>query len=210
MSPHVPKAYLEARRNEILEAAVKCFKEKGFHNTTMQDIYKETNLSAGAVYNYFKSKEDIVSEAVEASKERNLEVISAAASGEPEGALSHVGQIYFSCAKNVDFAAEASVDLALYSEAGRNRRIRDALRLNQDAVMTKLAELVKLDQSAGIFDGSLDATAVARVLFSILVGSEIHIALDPHSDLDSYARVFESIVKGTFSKSGKRNRRNSK
>ena len=59
MSPKVPKAYLEARRIEILEAATKCFMEKGFHNTTMQDIYKATSLSPGAVYNYFGSNKEV-------------------------------------------------------------------------------------------------------------------------------------------------------
>ena len=59
MSPKVPEAYLEARRTEILEAAHKCFMEKGFHYTTMQDIYKAASLSPGAVYNYFSSKEEL-------------------------------------------------------------------------------------------------------------------------------------------------------
>ncbi len=210
MSPNVPKAYLEARRTEILEAALKCFKEKGFHNTTMQDIYKATSLSPGAVYNYFCSKEDIVSEAVEASRKRNLEVIAQAASGNPEEALNNLGRSYFSYAREAGFADEASVDFALYSEASRNRRIHEALRKNHDAVISNLAELVKLIQKAGIFNDNLDAAAVARVLFSILTGSEIHKALDHDFDMDSYAAVFESIIKGGFSKPGKRSGRGAK
>ena len=65
MSPKVPEAYLTARRNEIIHAASHCFAEKGFHNTTMQDIYDATGLSPGAVYNYFSNKEDIVAATVE-------------------------------------------------------------------------------------------------------------------------------------------------
>lgn len=210
MSPNVPRAYLEARRTEILEAALKCFKEKGFHNTTMQDIYKATSLSPGAVYNYFCSKADIVSEAVEASQKRNLDAIAQAASGGPEEALNNLGRFYFSCARKADFADEASVDFALYSEASRDLRIHEALRRNHDAVISKLAELVKLNQKAGIFNNNLDAAAIARVLFSILIGSEIHMALDHDFDMDSYAAVFESIIKGGFSEPGKRSRRGPK
>lgn len=207
MSPNVPKAYLEARRAEILEAALQCFKEKGFHNTTMQDIYEATSLSPGAVYNYFSGKEDIVAEAVETAQKRNLEAIDEAASCSTEDAFGYLGRLYFSCAREADMAKEASLDLALYSEAGRNRRIHDALIKNQEAVIARLVELVRLNQSAGIFSDSLDAPAVARVLFTILAGSEIHIALDPHFDMDSYAAVFESIVKGNFSKAKKKTRR---
>ncbi len=34
--------------------------EQGFHKTTMADVIRESGLSAGAVYGYFKSKEEIV------------------------------------------------------------------------------------------------------------------------------------------------------
>jgi TetR/AcrR family transcriptional regulator, transcriptional repressor of aconitase len=201
MSPKVPKAYLEARRSEILEAAAKCFMEKGFHNTTMQDIYNSTNLSPGAVYNYFSSKEDIVSAAVEMSQERNNAMIAGAASGHPDQALSKVGQSFLTFAKQTDLNKAASVDFALYSEANRNPRIREALRIGQDAVITKLIELVKHNQHTGVFNDRLDAGAITRVLISIFIGIEIHKTLDPNFDIDSYAVVFEAIVKGNFSKS---------
>lgn len=199
MSPKVPKAYLEARMTEIREAAIKCFMEKGFHNTTMQDIYKATSLSPGAVYNYFENKEDIVTAAVKMSQKRNSEALASAASGTPEEGLIKLGQIYFSCAREADCARAASFDFDLYSEAVRNPRIHETLRVNHDFILKKLAEVVKHNQRLGILNDSLDAIAISRVLFSILVATEIHKTLDPDFDLDSYATVFEAIVKGTFS-----------
>jgi AcrR family transcriptional regulator len=58
--PRVAESYLQARRRQIMDAAVTCFARSGFHAATMQDIVAETGLSAGAIYRYFKSKEDIV------------------------------------------------------------------------------------------------------------------------------------------------------
>ena len=52
--------HLERRRQQILDAARACFIRKGFHETSMQDIFAEANLSAGAVYRYFKSKNEII------------------------------------------------------------------------------------------------------------------------------------------------------
>lgn len=43
----------------ILEAAALLFTEKGYDNTSLQDIINETNLSKGAIYHHFISKEDI-------------------------------------------------------------------------------------------------------------------------------------------------------
>jgi len=199
MSPKVPKAYLEARMAEIMEAAIKCFMEKGFHNTTMQDIYKATSLSPGAVYNYFENKEDIIAAAIKISQKRNSDAIASAASGMPEEALTKLGKIYFSSARESDLAREASFDFALYSEAVRNCRIHEILRVNHDSTLKKLAEVVTHNQRLGVLNDSLDAMAIARVLFSILIGAEIHKAMDTDLDLDSYSAVFEAIVKGTFS-----------
>lgn len=52
--------YLDARRQQILDAAWRCFGRNGFHRTSMQDIFTESGLSAGAVYRYFRSKTELI------------------------------------------------------------------------------------------------------------------------------------------------------
>ncbi|NNH73023.1 TetR/AcrR family transcriptional regulator [Nocardia uniformis] len=58
--PRVSEEHLERRRQQILDAAQQCFARKGLHAATMQDVFAEAGLSAGAVYRYFKSKGDII------------------------------------------------------------------------------------------------------------------------------------------------------
>ena len=58
--PKVSDEHLAARRRQILDAALVCFSRRGFHQTPMQAIFEEARLSPGAVYRYFKSKEEIV------------------------------------------------------------------------------------------------------------------------------------------------------
>ena len=200
MSPKVPKSYLAARRKEIIEAACKCFMEKGFHNITMQDIYETTKLSPGAVYNYFSSKEDIVAAAVEISQQRNSEIMSSAAVGEADDALSNVGYAILSLARQIDLVQASSLDLALYAEAIRNPHIAEALRKNQDAVIVRFVNLVKRSQAKGVFNSQLDAEAIAQVLVSLFVGLKIHLLLSPEINLDSYISVCDAIIHGTFSK----------
>ena len=48
------------RKNEICEAAKKCFLSKGFKGTTMEDVIKETGMSKGGVYRYYKSTSDML------------------------------------------------------------------------------------------------------------------------------------------------------
>jgi AcrR family transcriptional regulator len=52
------------RRAQIIEAALACFKRKGFNNTTMDDIVTESGLSKGSLYWYFKSKDELFTAAL--------------------------------------------------------------------------------------------------------------------------------------------------
>jgi AcrR family transcriptional regulator len=51
---------IEARRNQILDAAAAAFAEKGFHRTTTKDIAGKAGIAEGTIYNYFDSKDDLL------------------------------------------------------------------------------------------------------------------------------------------------------
>jgi AcrR family transcriptional regulator len=51
---------IEARRNQILDAAAQVFAEKGFHRATTREIASTAGISEGTIYNYFDSKEDLM------------------------------------------------------------------------------------------------------------------------------------------------------
>src|ERR1035437_9135265 len=58
--PKVAQSHLDARRQQIVEAARVRFASHGFARTSMADIVTESGLSNGAIYRYFASKEEIV------------------------------------------------------------------------------------------------------------------------------------------------------
>ena len=51
--------YPEETVKLILDVATHLFVEKGYDATSLQDIINETNLSKGAIYHHFSSKEEI-------------------------------------------------------------------------------------------------------------------------------------------------------
>lgn len=56
MKDSIQEQLLQARRNQILDAASKVFAIKGFHPTTVKDIAQEAGIADGTIYNYFPSK----------------------------------------------------------------------------------------------------------------------------------------------------------
>ena len=54
------ESLIEKRREQMIRGAVKLFKEKGFHRTTTREIAKEAGFSIGTLYEYIRTKEDVL------------------------------------------------------------------------------------------------------------------------------------------------------
>ena len=78
--PKVSDAHVEARRRQILDAAKACFSGQGFHQTSIQDICREAELSPGAVYKYFSSKDHIIAAACLECQQGIVDLVKAAKS----------------------------------------------------------------------------------------------------------------------------------
>ena len=204
MSPKVPQAYLKARREEIMDAAVKCFMEKGFHNTTMQDIYDAANLSPGAVYNYFDSKEDIVVSALKEFSDWSISSITPLLSENQTESLIKYVEFWISYTKQQASTERFGVTLDYYSEAARKNNIREAVLKSQNRSHEKIMEIVKNNQRTGKINPKLDPLATARVIGSMVFGATIHKMLNPDLDVDAYGKVCESLINGTFTRPAKR------
>lgn len=63
MAPRSDKQFEEMRQqtiHKINAAALELFSEKGFNNTSVAEIAKKAGISKGLIYNYYKSKEDVL------------------------------------------------------------------------------------------------------------------------------------------------------
>jgi AcrR family transcriptional regulator len=101
--PKVTPQHLEARRQQILDGARRCFARHGFEETTVRALEQETGLSSGAIFNYFPTKLDLFITLAEQDSLRAAElwlkgglpaVIEAFGKGrdEPTGSYLELGQ----------------------------------------------------------------------------------------------------------------------
>ena len=67
------RAHVEKNRENLLDAASKGFRRKGFEGVRVADLMQEVGLTHGGFYNYFKSKDDLVASACDASLKRQSE-----------------------------------------------------------------------------------------------------------------------------------------
>lgn len=63
------------KRERILEAALECFAERGFHGTPVPDIAARAKVGAGTIYRYFESKEALVNAVYRLWKQSLLDAV---------------------------------------------------------------------------------------------------------------------------------------
>jgi AcrR family transcriptional regulator len=130
------------RHHQILRAAMSCFARRGFHQTTMNDISAEAQISVGLIYRYFDSKEAVIS-FMAAEHMQDLGQMLESAKAAPS--LFEALEIVFTChCEEQPEHVHASFVMDLFAEAGRNEHVRTLVRqVNEffgDSVTTLIAE----------------------------------------------------------------------
>lgn len=197
--PKVLPEYLEQRRQQILDAAAACFARKGFHHSTMQDICEEAELSPGAVYRYFPSKEDIIEAMCARGRDENAEAVRGAmARGDTTSVFRDLIDIFFLNMNSFHADEICALNIELISEATRNEFIREYLTKNNNEICAQFLELIQSAQARGEINPSLEADAVSRVMMAVYHGFITQRLVDPNLDANSYGKVLQALFTGGF------------
>lgn len=158
--PKVSEEHLAARRRQILDAALVCFSRRGFHQTSMQQIFEESGLSPGAVYRYFKGKEEIV----QAIAAETLSGFAAALESGPRGRPDEIFKRLLDTIDAVGLRDQRlRLALQVWGEAMVNPRVAAFVRRAIDRLRKRIA--AELDCP--------DPEGTARVLVALAQGSVV-------------------------------------
>lgn len=193
--PKVSKEYLASRREEILDAALQCFSRDGFHRTTMQDIVRESGLSPGAIYNYFKSKEEIV-EAIanqRQTKEKQL-LREALEAGPADSALQRVRDAFLDELSNPKERLRRRVSVQLWAEAQRNPSIRRLVRRSFEEPRKLISQVLSAAQKEGAVAASIDQDALASFLIAVFHGLVLQREWDDRFSVEPHKILFDLLL----------------
>jgi AcrR family transcriptional regulator len=172
----MPKVTLEhrtARHDQIVSAARRCAMEQGFHKTTMADVIRESGLSAGAVYGYFKSKDELVSAIADQALSTVDELFEGILATEkpltPLAALRTTLEHVVQVAEQPD-GDITRVALQAWAEAMHNDAIAGIAREKYTHLRRRFAEVAARAQSDGTIDPDVDPDAIGQVMFALLPG----------------------------------------
>jgi AcrR family transcriptional regulator len=186
--PRLTPERAEARRQQILAAAARCFSERGFHATTMRAICREAGLSAGAVYTWFPSKTAIIEALGQLGLERNRSARAGLGNGaDPRAALD----AYLEYQQQVlDDPARVSIQAHLLAEAARGTEAGETLRRSVDEGEQMLGGVVR-----ALAPGDPAARERARLLQAVALGSMVQKVLHPEAPSPSLALAGRLLVR---------------
>jgi AcrR family transcriptional regulator len=203
VSPLVDERYLDARRGDILAAAQRVFVQKGFTAATMHDIAAETGVSAGNIYRYFQSKEDLIRAVTVECEEGYANLFGASTDGgaSPVALLTAAGREVWRRIADADQRDQTILNLESTLVATRNPEVLAAFAEAMRATRALLVRLISAAQARGEIVNDLDADALATFLVAATEGMQT-LALqlgadaDPEAGWTVLARLLDGIKTG--------------
>ena len=197
MAPKVSEEHMEERRQQILDAAVRSFSRGGLHQTTIEDIRLEAELSRGAVYHYFKTKEDIIDAIRERSAGQAESIYRGSSDGDDGAAnLMNLVDATLSVMTSPESAEANRLALFLWAESLVNPRIMDGQLPSFKPYLEQLARSFAEAQDEGRADPQVDSQAIARVIAGTMLGLQIQLTWEPDMDMDAAGRALELMLAG--------------
>jgi AcrR family transcriptional regulator len=192
--PRVSEAHLAARRQQILDAARRRFLRNGFHSTSMQDVVAEAGLSTGAVYRYFRSKDEIIA-AIAGSYATELRATIGELAADPRLGLGEVMERAVGLIDD-NTGPDGILRLAVqvWAEALRDPAVGAVVEQIYSTMRGNFVDLAQRAVERGELPSDADPKAVGAALFSLMLGYGLQRVLTGQPDLSTYRAGLRSLL----------------
>ncbi len=194
-------AYQEARATEILGAAMEVFAREGLEAATMADIGRAADLSAGAIYRYYPSKEKLVREVFALCEQENAELLARAqaeGSGSPLAAIRALGRVVWEQFDGEHGRVHALISLELALAAARDPSRVAGVERPDNRVLEELEQLAEAARDSGELPSDVAPSALAQTLVAIFLGVRLMSiegpeAVDPPAVRTSMNQILDAL-----------------
>lgn len=173
-SQHAPP---EQRLEQLLQAAIKCFGEKGYYGTKMDDIAKESGLSKGTLYRFFTSKDDLLMTILDHWDEWVKERLE-----KYPKAKTPLEELKLFCLASVTQMNEHKALINVWLEFFISDKAKDKVRQSHETERQMIVGIISQGMESGLYK-KLPPVAVANTLIALLEGVIAIAAVDPEFDM---------------------------
>jgi len=156
----------------ILDAGIKVFARKGFHNARVSEIAREAGVADGTIYIYFRNKDEILIKVFEENLARIIARVRAELAKEPD-ALARIKRfIWLHLELLVEDQALAEVLQVELRQS--NKFMKEYLPAHWLEYLDLIAELVRDGQQQGLISPEISPGTFKRALFGALDELSLH------------------------------------
>ncbi|MGO9753116.1 MAG: TetR/AcrR family transcriptional regulator [Solirubrobacteraceae bacterium] len=174
-----------ARRAQIVEAAIETLAEVGYANTSLSRIAARLGISKGVISYHFAGKDDLIAEIVSQVLQRAWAYIQPRIEAQttgPEMLRAYI-ESHFEFMRDNPNQLSAVVEIVRATLAGA----KSPFTGDRDGAVHMLAELLTRFQAAGDLRADFDPNAMAIAIRAVIDAAPGRLA-DPAFDIDQYAR----------------------
>ncbi|WP_219591353.1 TetR/AcrR family transcriptional regulator [Aeromonas salmonicida] len=182
---------LEQRRELIIQAALGCFIERGFHQTGMRDIAAAAGVSLGNLYNHFARKEELIALIASLEAAELQPLLDELAQGSARAALARFAAGYLAWSQTPE---NLLLSTEILAELTRHPEMAATFASNQRQLCDALANTVRRGQQEGCLEARLDPDLTAQLLLDGLEGQALRDALVLHPDQPSAAQRLPQLL----------------
>ena len=194
----------EIRRAEIMDAAMLLFMEKGYANTTTQDIVDKVNISRGLLYYHFKNKEDILYCLVERYSEKLLRDIHVIVNDDNKTAIEKIRAFIDATIISTDNVSAEGTELQKTVDLEENRYMLDKLSHKLIEKLTIYFEkIINQGISEKVFSVKYPSeTAEFLMTAYVFVSNNIGIITSKKEPVKDYLNAFKIMLEQNLNTKG--------
>jgi AcrR family transcriptional regulator len=175
--PRISETERASRRERLVAAAWRCLARHAYSDLTVDDICDEAEVSKGAFYGYFDSKQELLHELLQ-RESGSIDAVIAELSASRIGAAEKLRRFARACLKDAEDSARMQIRADLAAAVGRDPAIEAALR--ESARSRRAALRAWIDEGVATNElRAVPANALASILLALVDGLAIHHRSDP-------------------------------
>ena len=193
--PRISEARRAAQREKIVNALLESVTEKGIADTSMADVIERSGLSAGAIYGYFASKDEILIAAAHVVVQDRAADFAELADRDPVPSPSQaVGQI---AGTLPDVARNSRAMMQVWGQAMTHEVLKTWTSRILENILAAIAIYLRAwFTQAGHADPDDAARRSAPAFLAFVQGYIVQTALRGDVDMDSYVEGIDTLVGG--------------
>lgn len=174
----------QRKRRQILDAAMHCFIEKGFHSTSTAEICKAAGMSPGNLFHYYPTKYAIIEAIAELDEDDHKAILSMG--DEPGCAADIIEKMISALIMLYSEPGYTRLSLEIITEASRNPALNTAFIANEQRLHAKFCDVLKRGITAGEIDPQLNASQTASWLLVTADGTLGRELMEPEFSREAF------------------------